>query len=806
MILLNGHSLTMLRKIDVETQALVLKERQSTSSFTTADMTDITINSWMQDETNPGSGIVWRVKSIEQAFTISTPKVQLEHAINTLRDRILFGEITPETIAGSGATTCTAKATIKYILNQQSDWVLDETTFGYNSVSNPYKFDGDTLYDALEMVTKTLQDAWWSYDFSTYPFKLKITQKQSGVACELREGRNINTISKTIDRTGMYTRFYPIGKDDLHISGDYVSRNESTYGIISKVEVDSSLETTAELTAWANERLDKHAQPVVTVTVDGMDFADATGESLDRMTLGRLCRIPLPEFSTTIEERIIELNYRDKKNQPEVVRITLGNQRDDIAHIIANEIKQGGGQSGAGRGGGGGRGGVRQAKEDHAWFEDTDEHVAMCAEGIIGVDAQGNPNWTRLSQLIVDGAGIHGNVTSLLDGALYQQSNIEMNESKISLVVGRYNNQNYIKAAEITASINDAGEGVATINADHVNISGTNTVQTLAGAMEKDASGHLVIKDGAGFRLRKQVSGSTAEFGVYDENNLTSGVIATIVNGVSSTYISGDKIYIGSQSATTVINGKCSLSDVSATYIKTQLASAGQITVNGLNVIGDCYVRNSGGNQQNVSAAIWDLNIATNGNSYTLQRKRIQDSSWVDVGSFSRAVSSWLVGGGSGKVNVTALPQNQTKSVNISIDGTTSITSNGTYTYTADYENASGDDVSTGATKTVTVNVSGSHDIGFWEDSITSSSWNTWARCNGDSSSDAYRNYSLSVSGNTVSVMHGSTEVASIAAGGGSYTQVTDGTGAYRFKAYYKSSSGSYYPLGDGGTHQWFYA
>ena len=47
MILLNGHSLTMLRKIDVETQALVLKERQSTSSFTTADMTDITINSWM---------------------------------------------------------------------------------------------------------------------------------------------------------------------------------------------------------------------------------------------------------------------------------------------------------------------------------------------------------------------------------------------------------------------------------------------------------------------------------------------------------------------------------------------------------------------------------------------------------------------------------------------------------------------------------------------------------------------------------------------------------------------------------------
>ena len=468
MILLNGHSLTALKKIDTEAQTLTLKERESTCDFTPADMTDITVNSWFLDETNPGSGIVWRVKSIQQAYTTNTPTIKLEHIINTLRDRILFGEVTPATIAGAGATTCTAKQAINYILGQQSDWVLDESSFAYSSVSNPYKFDGDSLYDALVMVTRTLSNAWWSYDLSVYPFKLKITAKQSGVASEMRQNRNIKTLSKTIDKSAMYTRFYPIGKDDLHISGNYVSRNESTYGIISKVEVDSSLTTTAELTAWANERLDKHAQPAVTVTVDGLELADATGESLDGLKLGRLCRIPLPEFGTTIEERIVELYYQDKKHHPEVVRVTMGNQQEDLAHIIADEIKDGAGPSGAGRGGGGGRSGARQQKEDHAWFEDTDEHVAMVAEGIVGVDAYGNPNWTRLSQLIVDGAGIHGNVTSLLDGELYHQSNIEMNEDKISLVVGRYNGQNYIKAAEIVTSINSADEGVVHISADHV--------------------------------------------------------------------------------------------------------------------------------------------------------------------------------------------------------------------------------------------------------------------------------------------------------------------------------------------------
>ena len=113
MILLSGHSLTMARKIDVETQALVLKERQSTSSFTTADMTGITINSWLQDETAPGSGIVWRVRSIQQAFTINTPTVQLEHAINTLRDRILFGEITPATIAARAVRTVAAHPALR---------------------------------------------------------------------------------------------------------------------------------------------------------------------------------------------------------------------------------------------------------------------------------------------------------------------------------------------------------------------------------------------------------------------------------------------------------------------------------------------------------------------------------------------------------------------------------------------------------------------------------------------------------------------------------------------------------------------
>lgn len=472
MIVLNGHSLTPARRLPLESMSLKLKERESAADIIPADLTGISTQTWLQDDTEPGKGIVWRVVKIQQAYADSTPTVTLEHAIRTLNDRILFGEIKPDTIKGVvGATTCTAREAITYILAQQSDWVLG--TFGYGTVTNAYKFDGDTLLDALQKVSETLDECWWSYDFTTYPFKLNITPKPAGVACELRPGRNLVSVTKTIDRSGMYTRHYPIGKADLHISGDYVSKNESLYGVSSKVEVDQSLETEAELRAWSNQRLKKHAEPVVTVTADGLELAEATGESLDKLRLGRLCRIPLQEFGTVIEERIVELNYRDKVGEPENVRITLANNHDDVVKIIAEEIKTGGG-----RGGGGARGSARDRKEDLAWFEDTNSHVAMVAKGIVGVNAQGDPNWIRLSQIIVDENGIDSSVQSVQQDVddvntwkTTAESRITQTESSISQVVTAIGSNDQVTAASIILAINNDSSSVK-ISADEIDING----------------------------------------------------------------------------------------------------------------------------------------------------------------------------------------------------------------------------------------------------------------------------------------------------------------------------------------------
>lgn len=107
--------------------------------------------------------------------------------------------------------------------------------------------------------------------------------------------------------------------------------------------------------------------------------------------------------------------------------------------------------------------------------------------------------------------------------------------SMIAMVVGRRNGDNYIKAGEIGLSINQSGEtgqyeSTAYINADHVNISATTTAYALAGDLEHDADGKLIIKSAGGMYVKRNEGGIEASFGVWDRGNLTGGIMVQQIN------------------------------------------------------------------------------------------------------------------------------------------------------------------------------------------------------------------------------------------------------------------------------------
>lgn len=456
MILLKRGTLEAIGWIRPESVGLDLEERNSRCVLTLGpEDAKVALGDWMTgEEAEHGKKIVWRVSSIEDQYDNGTRRVTLEHLIQELRDRIIFGELQ---LHG------TAKNALKEILKKTSYWTLGGCDI---SETQPYEFDGETLFDAAESVTETLEDAYWDYDMTAMPFKLYIRKQDSAARCEMRPGRNLRTLQKTIDRTGMYTRFYPIGKDELHISGNYVSRNTDKYGIITQTETNQAIDDAGMLKSWAQARLRRHAMPTVTITAGGLDLADATGESLDFFAVNTVCRIPMPEIGETVEERITRISWSDRIRDPEGVTVTMSNKRDDPIDL-ASQIKR---ETAAARSGG--RAGSKQAAEDHAWFTDTEEHVSMTAEAIVGKNADGTVDWGRVADITVNGNGIYSTVTKTEKGLVTAQSAITQLEDRINLMVRAVGADGTITAASIIMAIN-SGKSSIDISADRISLSGS---------------------------------------------------------------------------------------------------------------------------------------------------------------------------------------------------------------------------------------------------------------------------------------------------------------------------------------------
>lgn len=458
MILLRRNSLERLDAFPVETMSLQLSERQSSASFTVGpDAPEIGVGDWLQDDRDPGAGIVWRVRSIDTSYDKNTRTISLEHMINALKDRVLFGEITAAMMGGG--STCTARQAVEYILGQSPQWILG--TFSFGNVSNAYSFNGDDLLSAMNTVSGTLEDPWWEYDFSAYPFKLSVKNRRDTVGAEMRMSRNISTAKLSVDRSRMYTRIYPIGENNLHISGNYLQKNTGLYGIIAKVQTDQSKSTEDALRKWAQDLLDRHADPYVTMSISGVDLSRETGEPLDKITLGALCRVPLPGYGTTVTETVAKLSWSDKIREPDKMTVTLANEVQDVATII-NRLTE----SSSATSGRAGRTSAKKGEKDNAWLDDQQDYIQLVARKTFGTD-----NKSQVAALKVDGDGIHGTVTRTEGKVAKAESKIEQLSDEISLTV---------KKGNVISSINQTAEKIK-IKASKIELDGDVVARSLAG-------------------------------------------------------------------------------------------------------------------------------------------------------------------------------------------------------------------------------------------------------------------------------------------------------------------------------------
>ena len=322
------------------------------------------IGKWVRVYAPNGEWTYMYVKNRKKDYTTGIVTLTLEHIFGLLQDMIVFGEITPETITGTtGATKMFPDAAINYMLNRQV-FVIGETSNNkiftltdcdYTSGDDNeqgWKFLNNDIFSALNSITESLDDCQWEFDFTyaTLPFGLKLKTIPDTATMEMRRDRNIESLSITVDKSQMYTRAYPTGKNDLHI--DSVNSNKSyvdasttaTYGIISKVITESTIDKPKLLKKWAKKQLKRNGTPKVTITITGYDLSTATGEDLDKLTVGRICRVPIPEyFSEAVNERIVELNWKDCIASPYSVTCTLANDLKTMTRVLMEQVKKSGG-------------------------------------------------------------------------------------------------------------------------------------------------------------------------------------------------------------------------------------------------------------------------------------------------------------------------------------------------------------------------------------------------------------------------------------------------------------------------------
>lgn len=264
--------------------------------------------------------------------------VTLEHGLATLGDDVLPGYTE---LGGAGMTTA---AVLQRLLNRQSTqrWVLGDCEY---TEEMAYSWENEDLLTAVLAVASPLPGhPVWCFDQSVTPWRLHL-RKASEEICECRMSRGLKQVTVTYDRQNLCTRLYPLGygegADQLNIAGvnggvPYLQADTAgEEGVVARVWTDTAITEASTLLAAAQRELEASCRPQITVEVTGSELASLTGESLDRLKVGRLCRIPLPGEKTPILQRIVTAHHPDVMNAPEQVRLTLSTPGQDASATLA---------------------------------------------------------------------------------------------------------------------------------------------------------------------------------------------------------------------------------------------------------------------------------------------------------------------------------------------------------------------------------------------------------------------------------------------------------------------------------------
>lgn len=475
-ILLDGHTLNPGALLWPVSMGIKRMEDGLTSVSMTLppDSLDITLGDWLRVTTPQNEALVLRVTSVKRN-TAQGGGVSLaaEHAFGILKDSVTGAKINEEQAAMSAGDALRAL----FAAQKEPIWTLDRCDF---TEALPWSFPNASIYNNLQTLTESLEEPQWEFDMSALPFKASLVKRPTSPSCEMRLSRNISTISITVDRTGMYTRLYPVGMNELGISAvnggvPYIERNTSQYGVIEETVTNSAIDNDAALLAWAGAQLARNCVPAVSISITGREISKRTGVPMDRLVVGTVCRVALPEEHLTVAARITTVEWKDAVADEESVDVTLANEHRTVQGILKRiqaevaQVKSGSGGSGA----------AQKKENENLWTRITQTESEIALEAY-RLDQRIDGNTANIARLSItadqiESVVVKNNYDSVGDLLESYYSQITQNADNILLRVAKtdYN-------GETIASLINVGTNDILIQAQRINLSGYVTASQLS--------------------------------------------------------------------------------------------------------------------------------------------------------------------------------------------------------------------------------------------------------------------------------------------------------------------------------------
>ena len=278
---------------------------------------------------------IFRVTAIEDVCGRQR-RLRLNHALDTLADALI-----PDGEEWSGTVAQALERALAAQPGNAAFWRL-----GAVEDAAQWHDDGRAA-NALQCLTALAEREdgyYFAFDFGAFPWTLSFLRRPEGTACEFRLPRNVESCRVSLDEGSLCTRLYlTVESAVTDGTGERTAVTHEVYddaagqaawGVVSRAAAVSARET-PDRAAWAARYFARHGQPEVRITVDGRELNRLTGESLDEMRPGALCRVALPEEGRTFIERVLAVAYPDLTGQPERVRVTLANRTADLGASVA---------------------------------------------------------------------------------------------------------------------------------------------------------------------------------------------------------------------------------------------------------------------------------------------------------------------------------------------------------------------------------------------------------------------------------------------------------------------------------------